>query len=302
MFKKSIPLLLGALSLSPAYLVAGRHSAHHNSTKPLVNQLAKQSANQQYNQSYDQSPDQQVNQQYYNQSYGQPQDQSYNQQSPQQYNQSQDQSYSQSPSEKVISGDRACALRCLMNKLWAEHVLWTRQFIISSIARFDDVDAVTERLLKNQDDLGHAIVPFYGVEAGRRFAMLLREHIEIYAKLVGMTLKHEKKKVKELYEQWYMNSSALAVFLNQLGPCWNKEELNRMFDEHLRLTEAELELRIKRNWVEDIANFDAILKHALMLGKVLTDGITKQNCYEQPVNQSTSMHVGGYSTRAEEIA
>src|SRR5262245_3573840 len=47
-----------------------------------------------------------------------------------------------------------------MRKLWTDHVTWTRVFIIDTIAGFSDTQQATERLLRNQDDIGEAIKPF----------------------------------------------------------------------------------------------------------------------------------------------
>jgi hypothetical protein len=53
-------------------------------------------------------------------------------------------------------------LRMDMRKLWEDHITWTRIFIISAVADLPDKDAATQRLLRNQVDIGNAIKPFYG--------------------------------------------------------------------------------------------------------------------------------------------
>ncbi|MBI5560609.1 MAG: hypothetical protein HY883_04985, partial [Deltaproteobacteria bacterium] len=64
-----------------------------------------------------------------------------------------------------------------MWKLWEDHITWTRNYIISSLSGLEDADKVRERLLKNGDDIGNAIKPFYGDDAGKKLASLLRDHI-----------------------------------------------------------------------------------------------------------------------------
>lgn len=75
-------------------------------------------------------------------------------------------------------------LRLDMRKLWEDHITYTRNYIISALAGLGDADAVAQRLLKNQDDIGDAIKPFYGEEAGKKLAVLLRDHIMIAAEVV----------------------------------------------------------------------------------------------------------------------
>ena len=69
---------------------------------------------------------------------------------------------------KMTSAD----LNKAMRKLWEDHITNTRNYIISALADLPDSDAVSKRLLKNQDDIGDAIKPYYGEEAGKKLAML----------------------------------------------------------------------------------------------------------------------------------
>jgi len=62
------------------------------------------------------------------------------------------------------------ALHDAMRKLWEDHIIWTRLFIISAAADLPDKAAATDRLLQNQVDIGNAIKPYYGEAAGNRGA------------------------------------------------------------------------------------------------------------------------------------
>ena len=64
-------------------------------------------------------------------------------------------------------------LQMAKRRLWIDHVAWTRSFIISDIASLEDKDYVLERLLRNQDDIGNSIKPYYGEEAGNKLSSLL---------------------------------------------------------------------------------------------------------------------------------
>src|SRR5215213_7355728 len=65
-----------------------------------------------------------------------------------------------------------------MRKLWEDHITWTRLYIVSFAADLPDQDLTAQRLLRNQTDLGDAIKPFYGEEAGNQLTTLLKEHIQ----------------------------------------------------------------------------------------------------------------------------
>lgn len=169
-----------------------------------------------------------------------------------------------------------CTLWRTMDRLWTDHVFWTRQFIVSSAAGLSDVQVAAQRLLKNQDDIGNALVPYYGNEAGARLTQLLREHITIAADLVKAVIAKNDAKTQELDAQWHTNAHDIATFLAGANPNWKKDDLVSMLNEHLALTTKELTYRLASNWIEDIANFDAIAQQARMMGQAIADGIIQQ--------------------------
>src|SRR5205085_2431753 len=73
----------------------------------------------------------------------------------------------------------AAQLRQDMRKLWTDHVVWTRDYIVAAVGDQPDAQAAANRLMKNQEDIGNAIAGYYGSAAGQQLTMLLKEHINI---------------------------------------------------------------------------------------------------------------------------
>jgi len=69
-----------------------------------------------------------------------------------------------------------------MRELWTDHIVYTRNFIVSAAATLPDTSEVLQRLLRNQDEIGEAIKPYYGDAAGTQLASLLRNHIQLAGK------------------------------------------------------------------------------------------------------------------------
>ncbi|HWC73145.1 MAG TPA: hypothetical protein VG454_04340 [Gemmatimonadales bacterium] len=69
-----------------------------------------------------------------------------------------------------------------MRELWTDHIVYTRGLIVSATAGLQDTAEVAQRLLRNQDEIGEAIKPYYGDAAGTQLASLLRNHIQLAAK------------------------------------------------------------------------------------------------------------------------
>src|SRR5688500_16927621 len=105
-----------------------------------------------------------------------------------------------------------------MRKLWEDHITWTRQFIVSSLADIPDASFAAARLLQNQTDIGNAIKPFYGDAAGDQLTALLRDHILIAAEIVSAAKAGDTAAFNDAVARWYANADAIAAFLNTANP------------------------------------------------------------------------------------
>src|SRR5512138_2836526 len=76
-------------------------------------------------------------------------------------------------------GDKATQLHQDMRKLWTDHTVWTRDYIIAAVDDKPDATAAANRLMKNQEDIGNAVVAYYGQAAGQQLTSLLKQHIAI---------------------------------------------------------------------------------------------------------------------------
>ncbi len=165
-------------------------------------------------------------------------------------------------------------LKTGMRKLWEDHLTWTRNYIVSALANLEDKDAVAKRLLKNQDDIGAAIAPYYGNAAGQKLASLLKDHIVVATEVVSAAMKGAQLTAAQ--KKWQDNGDAIVAFLSSANPHWPQAELKAMLRRHLELTTREVVGRLKKDWAGDIRAYDEGHEHMLMFADVLADGITKQ--------------------------
>jgi len=163
-----------------------------------------------------------------------------------------------------------------MRKLWSDHVVWTRLYIVDAAAGSPSVNATTKRLLKNQEDIGNAIVPYYWTAAGSKLTDLLKQHILIAADLVTAAKAGDQTKQTDANKRWHDNAAELASFLSGANPNWPKATLLTMLNEHLSLTTQEATARLQQRWDDDIAAFDQVYMQAMMMADALADGIAKQ--------------------------
>ncbi|MBI5101078.1 MAG: glycosyltransferase [Nitrospirae bacterium] len=179
-------------------------------------------------------------------------------------------------SGKMHCTKTAIDLRMDMRKLWEDHIIFTRNYIISALADLEDGGKVAERLLRNQDDIGNAIKPFYGYEAGKKLAALLRDHILVATEVVQAAKMGNNDELAKANKKWNANADDIAAFLSGANPNWPKQDLTNMLYKHLALTTGEVVSRLKKDWAADIDYYDKGHEHMLMFADALTDGIIKQ--------------------------
>jgi hypothetical protein len=172
---------------------------------------------------------------------------------------------------------QAVSLKTAMSRLWSDHVVWTRDYIVAALAGAADAEAAANRLLKNQEDIGNAVVPIYGDEAGKALTDLLKQHILIAVELVDAAKSGDNEKFQENDRKWTDNAEEIATLLSGANPeNWPKADVVDLLRQHLELTKGEVVARLEQNWEKDIEAFDQIFTEILTVADVLTSGIINQ--------------------------
>lgn len=184
--------------------------------------------------------------------------------------------FAQSPrplQASILRCDGISNFRSVIRKLWADHVFWTRQYIVSTLAGLPDRTVALRRLLANQDSTGQAIISFLGPDNGLRLARLLREHVQIAIRVVAAIQANDQQKAASEQKAWSANAVAIATLLNKTNPRWPKETLVKMLQHYLDLTVQQVIARTANNWPNDVAAFDASLDHMMKFADFMANGM-----------------------------
>ena len=167
--------------------------------------------------------------------------------------------------------------RDAMDRLWIDHVAWTRNVILNIMDGLPGTDDALKRLLKNQEDIGNAIKPYYGDAAGTKLTGLLRTHIVQAGELLKAAKTDDKDKFNKINDDWKKNADSIAVFLSSANPTnWPESEMKKMMQDHLSLTIDEATARLKKDYAGDVKAYDKVVDEILMMSNMLSEGIVKQ--------------------------
>lgn len=163
-----------------------------------------------------------------------------------------------------------------MRRLWEEHISYTRNFIISSIADLGDGKHVAERLIKNQNDIGSLVGLYFGEAAGQKLADLLRNHMLLAEEVVKAAKAGNDTDLANASERWKGNATAIAIFLSSINPYWPQQICVDVLHKHLDFTKAQVTARLQKSWKADIQAYDNGHDQILILADLLSNGIVKQ--------------------------
>lgn len=164
-----------------------------------------------------------------------------------------------------------------MRALWSEHMQWTFATVDAFFHNPDGLQAQLDRLLANQADIGTAITPFYGDEAGQQLTELLNTHINQAVPVLTAAEAGDTAALETALDDWYTNAEEIADFVSAANPQnWPQSATRPMLTGHIDTTVVYATDLLQGDYAAAIAHFDEASHHMLMLADTLAAGIIAQ--------------------------
>lgn len=167
-------------------------------------------------------------------------------------------------------------LRMEMRRVWEDQLVFTRNFIISTLEMSPDQGSVTEYFIQHQVALATALEPYYGAEAARHLTTILQQHVHATADLVRTISTGDVELVPRKRAVWVGNVNEIATYLATLNPRWNRKLLEAHLETYLALTMDVIAGRSIRNWETDLAAYERVRAHTTRFADFLSNGIIRQ--------------------------
>lgn len=168
-------------------------------------------------------------------------------------------------------------LYAAMRQLWAQHMEWTYATVDAFFHDQKAVQPTLNRLLQNQRDIGAAISPYYGQDAGQKLTNLLLTHINDAVPVLKAAQAGNSADLNKATTAWYANAKQIADLLSSANPGnWPTSATEPMLKEHITQTIAYSVDLLKNNHAQAITDFDKAEQHMAMLADTLSKGIIAQ--------------------------
>jgi hypothetical protein len=172
---------------------------------------------------------------------------------------------------------KASALHDNMRALWQDHGTWTRLAIVSFADNSPDLQATQDRLLANQTEIGNAVKPYYGDDAGNKLTALLQQHIVNAVGVLKAAKTGNPAEVDQAKAAFYANGNQIADFLHGANPGnWPADAVQNMMKTHLDQVVEMGSDELTHHYAESVGVWNAYRDHILGMADTLSNGITKQ--------------------------
>lgn len=185
----------------------------------------------------------------------------------------------------------------VMRKLWNDHIVWTRQYIISEMAATADKDAIFNRLRQNSQEIAKAMKAQYpGIDEATLGTLLDSTVITMTTLIFQTNIGSGASGGSDAYttkEILMKHLDRMAVFLNAANPGWSLPELKLMLQGYLNETHNEILARKNKIWDADIAAYDRLNNHVMKLADAFASGTIQLNDQQQPVQDPNQGKTSG---------
>jgi hypothetical protein len=169
------------------------------------------------------------------------------------------------------------ALYPAMRDLWSDHMQWTYATVDAFFHNQAGLQPTLDRLLKNQKDIGAAIVPYYGQAAGDKLTGLLTTHINQAVPVLKAAQANDKAALDKALADWYANAKEIADFVSGANPNnWPTSATEPMLKAHIDQTTTYATDLLKGDYTAAVTDFDKAKDHMMMLADTLAKGIIAQ--------------------------
>jgi hypothetical protein len=164
-----------------------------------------------------------------------------------------------------------------MRALWSDHMQWTYATVDAFFHNADALPQTLDRLLANQADIGAAIVPYYGQEAGDQLTDLLTTHITLAVPVLQAAQAGDDGALQAALDDWFANAQDVADFLAAANPSsWPQSVTRPALEMHIEQTTAYAVDLLQGEYAAAIEHYDAALHHMLELADALAAGIVER--------------------------
>ncbi len=172
---------------------------------------------------------------------------------------------------------KAVDLRLALRSLWADHIFWVRNVVLTTkLGDKDAAKAAEEAVVENAKSIADAVVPFYGKSAGEHLFTLLAGHYGAIKESMNAAFAGNESGMNAAMSKMEKNADEIATFLSSANPNWPKAAILSALAAHAAFHMAQIKAIQARDFAGEAKNWDPMKTQVYQIADVLAQGIVKQ--------------------------
>lgn len=168
-------------------------------------------------------------------------------------------------------------LQTAMRTLWIQHMEWTWSTVTAFASDSPSLQADLDRLLRNQQDIGNGIEPYYGKDAAKQLTDLLTIHINQAVPVLSAAKAGDRPALSKAVNDWYRNAQDIADFLATANPDnWPQATVRELMKAHIEMTVGYASDILGGKSEDAVKKYDEAEEHMIHLADTLAEGIITQ--------------------------
>ncbi len=163
-----------------------------------------------------------------------------------------------------------------VRRLWINHIIWIRSYIISAAVDYGNKEFITQRIQENFKNFSDMLIKFYGFEKSRKIESLFAINLFIFIKYMEVLKTGTEEEIKVTRDEWYKSGYNIADYLSSINPYASNEEWIYLIQDHLRVIEVEAIYRIAEHYGAETEQFGKAENLTLQLADYMANSIIRQ--------------------------
>lgn len=160
-----------------------------------------------------------------------------------------------------------------LRNLWLDLAIWTRNYMVSNISGYGNVDMVGNRLYRIPTDFYARLQLIFGPQNSQELVSLLSQHIILMMETSNAIKNGNNDAASANTAQLYQNSSDIANYFAELNPYWTAVQWKTLLDQYISMTLQEMVALSSGDFERDIDIYDRLTYFTVFLADYMTQGI-----------------------------
>jgi hypothetical protein len=160
-----------------------------------------------------------------------------------------------------------------LRKFWMELPMWRRNYLVSYVSGFGDLEIIGERLYNAPTDLGNVLEAFFGDPAARTIENMIREQIVLGGQILRAEKTGDTQTIDQSTETLYRNVDKMAAYLAQINPNWDEQTWKKLFYDYYKTTILEMVLILSGKYKESVTLYESMENQALSIADYMAKGM-----------------------------